>query len=66
MTIIDKKPRDRKVTNKCTECGRQLPRYHPHHYLCQECWEKKQFEKGRAGYVVWSDRKKMLDRGKII
>lgn len=66
MTIIDKLPRDRKVTNKCTGCWSQLPKFHPHHYLCQKCWEKKQFEKGHAGYITWNQRKEALKRGKLI
>jgi len=66
MTIIDRKPSDRKISDKCTECGCTLPRYHPHHFLCQKCWEKKEMEAGRAGYIAWADRKKMLTRGKKI
>ena len=66
MTIIDKLPRDRKVTNKCTGCGAILPKFHPHHYLCQKCWEKKQEEKGRMGYVYWNMRKENLKRGKLV
>jgi hypothetical protein len=62
MVIIKE---DRKVVDNCTICKHPLLKHHPHHFLCQKCWEKKQEEQGRMGYVDWSDRKKMLRRGKI-
>ena len=62
MTIIKD---DRKLTNKCTRCGCTLPKHHPHHWLCNRCWEKTQEEKGRLGYIAINDRKKMIRRGKL-
>ena len=66
MTIISTKQEDRKLTNKCDKCKCILPKENPHHWLCSKCWEKTQMEKGRMGYVDWSDRKKMLQRGKLV
>jgi len=61
VTIKD----DRKLTNKCSRCGCTLPKNHPHHWVCQRCWENIQIEKGHFYYVALNDRKQSLRRGKV-
>lgn len=55
MGIIDRNPKDLKLANKCIECRCTLPEHHPHHWLCQWCWEKKQEAKGHLGIVLISN-----------
>lgn len=49
--IIDKKKKNLKLVKNCQECKNILPKYHVHHLLCKNCWEKQQFEKGNLALL---------------
>jgi len=37
---------DLKLVEKCKKCKKKLGKFHKHHYLCDNCWKKKQEDSG--------------------
>jgi len=43
--------REIKLRDNCQECGNELGKKNKHHFLCDNCWEKRQLKKGNLSLI---------------